>query len=52
MTTRPLLLFMLSAVMKLDGGESGTGQYELSMRHAIFLCALAAVVINQKNTED
>ena len=51
MTTRLFVLFMLSAVMKLNG-ESGTGQYKLSMRHVIFLYKSTAVTVNQKNTDN
>ena len=51
MTTRLFVLFMLSAVMKLNG-ESGAGQYKLSMRHVIFLYKSTAVIVNQKNTDN
>ena len=47
MSTRLLVLFMLSAVMKLNG-VSGAGQYKLSMRHVIFLCTPTVVIVNQK----
>ena len=47
MATRLLVLFMLSAVMKLNGG-SGAGQYKLSMHHFIFLYTSTAVTVNQR----
>ena len=50
-TTRLFVLFMLSAVMKLNG-ESGAGQCKLSMRHVIFLYTSTAVTVNQKNTDN